>query len=155
MQFFVAIELYHYFSGNPANVTEMWIFEMSKTREKVVKITSFDLLRGPFIHRDQASRWVPKIMQNDAKMHLKSPQNEHEKTWPRCCNGQKRTPSLDLRKCIKLRSFLSFPVLLCSRHGCKNCSKSSKIHYKMTTKNTKPGVALVKNTCRRPTCENV
>ena len=23
MQFFVAIELYHYFSGNPANVTEM------------------------------------------------------------------------------------------------------------------------------------
>ena len=52
----------------------------------------------------------------------------------RFCNGQKRTPLLDLRKCIKTRSFLSFPVLLCSRHGRRNCSKSSKIHHKMITK---------------------
>ena len=49
---------------------------------------------------------------------------------------------------------LSFPVLLCSRHACKNRSKSSKIHHKMITKNTKPGVAMIKNTRRRPTCEN-
>ena len=44
-----------------------------------MKITRFDLLWGPFLHRDQASRRESKIMQNDAKMHVKSPQNEHEK----------------------------------------------------------------------------
>ena len=152
------------------------IFPLQKTLEKVMKITRFGPLRWPFIDRDQASRRVPKIVQNDAKMHVKSPPNEHEKTytpvlqwpkthavaWPakmhqiafifvvpgvalltqwmqkslkivenssqndhkkydaRYCNGKKRTPSLDLRKRIKTRSFLSFPVLLCPRHGCKN-----------------------------------
>ena len=50
--------------------------------------------------------------------------------------------------------FLSFPLLLCSRHGCKNHSKSLKIHQKIITKNTKPGLAMVNNTRRRPTCEN-
>ena len=43
------------------------------------------------------------------------------------CNGKKNTPSLHLRKCIKMRSFWSFPVLLCSRHGCRIRSKLSKI----------------------------
>ena len=164
-----------------------------------MKITRFELLRWPFIHRDQASRWVPKIMQNDAKMHLKSPQNEHEKiytpvvqwskthavAWPakmhqiafifvipgvplltswiqkvlkivenslqndhkkyesRCCIGQKHAPSTDLRKCIETHSFLSLPVLLCSRHGCKiaqnhenqqNSFKNWKIIKKTETK---------------------
>ena len=52
----------------------------------------------------------------------------------RFCIDQKRTPSLHLQNCIKTRSFLSFPQLLCSRHGCKNRSKSSKIYHKITTK---------------------
>ena len=143
-----------------------------------MKITRFKLLRGPFIHRDQACRRELKIMQNDAKMHHRSPRNEHEKNidsdramlknarrrptckiaskrvrfcrygdrccfahainakiaqnhWnftmkspqkvrnsmPYSCNGQKRTLSIDLRTCIKTRWFLSFPLLLCSRHG--------------------------------------
>ncbi len=72
----------------------------------------------------------------------------------RCCNGQKPTPSLDLRKRIKTRSFLSFPVLLCSHHGCKNRENLYKIHDKMITKNTTPGVAMVKTARRRLTCEN-
>ena len=72
----------------------------------------------------------------------------------RFCNGQKRTPLLDLRKCIKTRSFLSFPVLLCSRHGRRNCSKSSKIHHKMITKNATPGLAMVRNAGRRTTYKN-
>ena len=38
----------------------------------------FDVLPGPFVDGDQASRRVSKIVQNDAKMHLKSLQNEHE-----------------------------------------------------------------------------
>ena len=148
-----------------------------------MKITRFDLLRGPFIYGDQASRWVPKIKQNVANMHQKSSRNEHEKIWipvsqwskrtpstdlrkcietrsffvvpgvalltpcmqkslkivenssqndhkkyeSRCCNDQKHTPSTDLRKCSETRSFLSFPVLLCSRHACRIRSKSSKI----------------------------
>ena len=72
----------------------------------------------------------------------------------RCCNGQKPTPSLDLRKRIKTRSFVSFPVLLCSHHGCKNREILYKIHDKMITKNTTPGVAMVKTAHRRLTCEN-
>ena len=164
-----------------------------------MKITRFDLLRGPFIYGDQASRRVPKIKQNVAKMNQKSPQNEHEKkrisilqwskthavAWPakmhqiafifvipgvalltswmqkvlkivenslqndhkkyesRCCIGQKHAPSTDLRKCIETHSFLSLPVLLCSRHGCKiaqnhenqqNSFKSWKITKKTQTK---------------------
>ena len=54
---------------------------MPKTHEKVMKITRFDLLRGAFIEGDQASRRVPKIKQNVAKMHQKSSRNEHEKMW--------------------------------------------------------------------------
>ena len=52
-----------------------------KNVEKKTKITRFELLRRAFIHRDQAFKRVPKIMQNYAKMHRKSPQNEHEKMW--------------------------------------------------------------------------
>ena len=74
-------KFYIYFSGNPQNVGVSLIFGVSKTLEKVMKITRFGLFRGPFIDRDQASRREPKIMQNHAKMHPKSPQNEHEKTW--------------------------------------------------------------------------
>ena len=47
----------------------------------MTKITRFELLRRALIHRDQAFKRVPKIMQNYAKMHRKSPQNEHEKMW--------------------------------------------------------------------------
>ena len=45
----------------------------------MMKVTRFELLRGPFIYRDQASRRELKIIQKDAKMHHKSPRNEHEK----------------------------------------------------------------------------
>ena len=74
-----AIELCLYFSGNSPSVGWSSIFAVSKTLQKVMEITHFDALRRPFVDLDQASRRVPKIMQNDAKMHLKSPQNEHEK----------------------------------------------------------------------------
>ena len=66
------------FLGYPQSVTLWSIFAGSKTLQKVMKITRFELLRGPFIYRDQASRRELKIMQNDAKMHDKSPRNEHE-----------------------------------------------------------------------------
>ena len=80
MDQFFAAEFCIYFSENPPNVTSNVIFSTQKTLQKVMKITRFELLRGAFIYRDQASRREPKIMQNDAKMHDKSPQNEHEKT---------------------------------------------------------------------------
>ena len=47
----------------------------------MMKITRFELLRAPFVDRDQVCRREAKIMQNDAKMQLKSSQNDHEKTW--------------------------------------------------------------------------
>ena len=63
------------FSGNPQNVTLSSIFAESKTLEKMMEITRFDVLREPFIDLDQASRRMRKITQNDVKLHLKSPQN--------------------------------------------------------------------------------
>ena len=66
-------------------------------------------------------------MQKSLKIVENSPQNDHKKYESRCCNDQKHTPSTDLRKCSETRSFLSFPVLLCSRHGCRIHSKSLKI----------------------------
>ena len=80
MHHFFAIELCIYFSGNPPNVTGNSIFPTQKTLQKVMKFTRFELLRWPLIDGDHASRREPKIMQNDAKMHHKSPQNDHEKT---------------------------------------------------------------------------
>ena len=129
MDHFFAPKFCIYFSGNPPNVGLWSIFAGSKTLEKVIKITHFDVLRGPFVDLEQASRRVPKIMQNYTKIHIKSPQNDHKIIWHPVLQWSRRTPSLHLRKCIKMRSFLSFPVLLCSRHGCKNRSKSSKINH--------------------------
>ena len=75
-----ATEFYLYFSGNPPNVASNGIFPTQKTLQKVMKITRFELLRGRFTYRDQASRRELKIMQNYSKMQHKSPRNEHEKT---------------------------------------------------------------------------
>ena len=72
----------------------------------------------------------------------------------RSCNAQKRTPSTDLQNCIKTRSLLSLPVLLCARHGCKNRSKSLNIYHKITTKSTNAVVAMVRNARCRSTCEH-
>ena len=51
-----------------------------KRFKKVIKIMHFDVLQGPFVDLEQASRQISKIVQNDGKMQLKSPQNDHEKT---------------------------------------------------------------------------
>ena len=69
-------------------------------------------------------------------------------------NAQKRTPSTDLQNCIKTRSLLSLPVLLCARHACKNRSKSLKIYHKITTKSTNAVVAMARNARGRSTCEH-
>ena len=71
--------------------------------------------------------WTPKSL----KSVENSLQSEHEKYEARCCNCQKHALSTDLRKCIKTRPLLLFQVLLCSRYGCKNRSKSSKIRFCM------------------------
>ena len=40
-----------------------------------MEITYFDVLQGPFVDADQASRRMSKLVQNYVKMHLRSPQN--------------------------------------------------------------------------------
>ena len=80
MDHFFAAEFCIHFSENPPNVTGNSIFLTQKTLQKVMKITRFELLRGPLIYRDEASRLELKIMQNYSKMQHKSPRNEHEKT---------------------------------------------------------------------------
>ena len=90
--------------------------------------------------------WMQKLF----KIVENSSQNDHKKYEARCCIGQKHAPSTDLRKCLEKQAFLSLPVLLCSRHGCKiaqnvkfwirsiqnqrNASKSWKITEKATQK---------------------
>ena len=74
-------------------------------------------------------------MPKSLKIVENSLQSDHNKYEARCCNGKRHTPSTDLRKCIKTRSFLSFQVLLCSRHECKNRSKSSKTGFCMDPTN--------------------
>ena len=73
----IVLRSFFHFSWNPANVTSNSIFPY-KNASKITKITRFELLWGPFIDRYQASRRVLKIMQNYAKIHIKSP---HEKIW--------------------------------------------------------------------------
>ena len=77
---FFAIKFCIHFSGNPQSNGVSLIFAGSKTLQKVMKITHFDVLQGPCVDGDQASRRVFKIVQNDVKMHLKSLQNDHEKS---------------------------------------------------------------------------
>ena len=85
------------------------------------------------MHRNAVIFVVPAFalltswMQKSFKNVKNSPKNDHKKYEARFCNGQTRASSADVRKCIKTRSFLSLPVSLCSRHGCKIPSKSSKI----------------------------
>ena len=67
--------------------------------------------------------WTQKLL----KIVENSSQNDHKKCDTRSCNGQKRRSSNDLQKYIKTRSYVSFPVLLCSRHESENHSKSSNI----------------------------
>ena len=86
---------------------------------KCIKTRSFFVVPGVAL--------LTPCMQKSLKIIQNSPQNDHKKYEARCCNDQKHTPSTDLRKCSETRSFLSFPVLLCSRHGCRIRSKLSKI----------------------------
>ena len=108
MDHFFATEFYPYFSENPPNVTSNVISSTQKMLQKVMKITRFELLRGPFIYRNQASRRKSKIMQNDAKMHYESPRNDHKNFRFPSHNAQKRTPSTDLQNYMKTRSLLSY-----------------------------------------------
>ena len=154
MDQFFAAEFCIYFSENPPNVTSNVIFSTQKTLQKVMKITRFELLRGPFIYRDQASRREPKIMQNDAKMHHKSPRNEHEKIQIPVVQCSK-THAVDRPAKLHENAFaFVVPVLLCVRHGCKNRSKSLKFYHEITTKSTNAGVAMVSNARCLSTCEH-
>ena len=65
----------------------------------------FDLLRGPFVDGDQASRRVPKIMQNDANMHLKSQQNEHKKIRIPVSQWIKQKLAIELRAKLHQNAF--------------------------------------------------
>ena len=46
-----------------------------------MKSTHFDVLRGPFVNLEQASRRVLEIIQNHTKIHLRSPQNKLKTIW--------------------------------------------------------------------------
>ena len=117
-------------------------------------ITILGLHHGQFAHLGWVVRRVSKPCEINPKRVLIRRRTCTNKYRPRCCNGKKHMPSTEMRKCIETRSFLSLAVLLCSRHGSKNRSKSSKIDHKMITKNATPGVAIGKNARRRKTCKN-
>ena len=66
-------------------------------------------------------------MQKSLKIVENSPKNNHKKYEARSCNGQQYTPSADLRKCIKTRSFYRSRCCFAHATDWKNRSKSSKI----------------------------
>ena len=74
---FFATKFCLYFSGNPQSNGWSSIFAGSKTLQKMMHC---DVLQGSFVDGDQASGRVSKIVQNYIKMHLKSLQNDHEKS---------------------------------------------------------------------------
>ena len=119
-----------------------------------MKITRFDLLRGPFIDRDQASRREPKIMQNHAKMHPKSPQNEHEKTCIPVSQWPKRHPNpwrVQMRQNAFIFAVPGFTLLGESvKKTCKIYTKRVQIRRKMSTK--KHGFRYRKRKKYTPTC---
>ena len=64
----------------------------------------------------QSCKMTPKCITNQREMTMK----EHRF---RCYNAQKRTPSTELRNCMKTRSLLSFPCCVAQ----KTISRSSKV----------------------------
>ena len=66
-------------------------------------------------------------MQKSLQIVENSPKNNHKKYEARSCNGQQYTPSADLRKCIKTRSFYRSRCCFAHATDWKNRSKSSKI----------------------------
>ena len=155
MDHFFAIKFYIYFSGNPPNVGRGSIFAGSKTLQKVMKITHFDTLRGPSVHLEQVFRRVQKIMQNYAKMHLKSPQNEHEKTCRPVLQWSKTHAVAWPAKMHQIALIFGLPGVALLTPWMQKLFKIVENSSHNDHKNARPGVALVKNTRRRLTCENV
>ena len=60
---FFATKFYLYFSGNPQSNGVSLIFAGSKTLQKMMKITHFDVLRDPFVNLGEAVGRVRKIVQ--------------------------------------------------------------------------------------------
>ena len=122
------------------------------TCENASKFVYFCSSRCCFAHAMDAK--LLKIVEN-------SLQNDYKKCKARCCNGQKHAPSTDLRKCLETRSFLSLPVLLCSRHGCKigqndkfwirsiQNQRNAYKSWKITEKTTKKFQSTISNAPKR------
>ena len=144
---FFATKFYSYFSGNPQSNGWSSIFAGSKTLQKVIKITHFDVLQGPSVDLDktQSSRRVHEIMQNYAKMHLKSPQNEHEKTCAPLLQWQKRHPNAWRAGTRQNADFFAVPGVALLP---KSVAKSRKITEKLIeirSQKLTPGVSQSQN----------
>ena len=86
----------------------------------MMKITYFDVLRGPFVDLDQASGRVPKILQNYAKMQIKSSQNEHEKICSPVLQWSKTHTDACPAKIHEIVFNFVVPGVDSSRYECKN-----------------------------------
>ena len=120
-----------------------------------MKITRFELLRGRFTYRDQASRRELKIMQNYSKMQHKSPRNEHEK---KINSDRAMLKNARRRPTCKIASKR---VRFCRSRCCFAHAMDTKIaqnHWnfiiKSSQKNTNAVVAMVRDARCRPTCEH-
>ena len=85
-----------------------------------MKIANSELLHGPFVYLEQASRRVRKIMQSYAKIHKNHRKMSTENYGSRFRNCKKYTPSLDVPERVKMRSLLLFTVLHCSGKVCRH-----------------------------------
>ena len=93
-------------------------------------------------------------MQNDAKMHHKSPQNDHEKTLIPILQCSK-THAVDRPAKLHQNAFAFVVTGVALRTPwMQNRSKSLKSYHKITTKSTNAVVAMVRNARCRSTCEH-
>ena len=153
MDHFFATKFCPHFSENPPNVPTNAIFPEQKTLQKVMKITHFDVLGEPFVDRDQASKREPKILQNCVKMHLKSSQNDRGKKLIPVSQWSKMHAVAWFAKVHQNAFIFVVPGVALLTSWMKKISKLSKIDHKMTTKNKNPGMRMIKNARRRPTCK--
>ena len=119
-----------------------------------MKITFFELLHEPFVDLGLVADGCEKSCKVDPKRVQIRRKMNTEKHGFRFRNGKKYTPSLDVPKCIKMRSFLRFPVLLCSGKMCRNHVKLRKNIAKLYPKNAHPGFAIAELTALPPSRQN-
>ena len=90
----------------------------------MIEIAISELLHGPFVYLEQASRRVRKIMQNYAKIHKNHRKISTKKCGSQSRNSKKYASSLDVPERVKMQSLFAVPDVALLR---ENMQKSREL----------------------------